>query len=124
MSPTLRRLCPGCRRVLVTTTRTCDACAPGGFARPSSGRSWDHGGRSAAKRGYDRRWREHTRPRILLRDGYQCQQCKREGSLRLATTVDHITRKAAGGDDSDSNLESLCSDHHRRKSGREGQLSR
>jgi hypothetical protein len=123
--PTLKRLCPVCRRVLITTTRTCHACAPGGIARPFSGRSWDHAGRSAAARGYDRRWRERTRPRILLRDLYRCQPCLRAGRLLvLATSVDHILPKSQGGTDDDANLESVCASCHQRKSAREGQRSR
>ena len=64
-----------------------------------------------------------TQPRILSRDGYQCQH-RREDNQRLclmrARDVDHILSHAEGGSDADSNLMSLCSYHHLKKSGGEG----
>jgi 5-methylcytosine-specific restriction protein A len=36
-----------------------------------------------------------------------------------ATDVDHVLRKAAGGADDDSNLQSLCHSHHSAKTARE-----
>lgn len=62
------------------------------------------------------------RRRILERDGYQCtwtDQGKR--CPEPATDVDHRHR---GDDHSDANLRSLCSWHHARKSGREGNAAR
>lgn len=46
---------------------------------------------------------EKTRARILTRDAHTCVYCGRE-----ATTVDHITPKAAGGTDEDHNLVAAC----------------
>lgn len=63
------------------------------------------------------------RARVLQRDGHACTWIQDDG-LRCAahaTDVDHIVR---GEDHSDDNLRSLCSFHHRRKSGREGALAR
>lgn len=58
------------------------------------------------------------RSRILKRDGHQCTWTT-EGfrCIETATDVDHII---AGDDHSESNLRSLCSMHHRRKSASEG----
>lgn len=64
-----------------------------------------------------------TQPRILARDGWQCQH-RREDTGRLcmlvARDVDHIVPHSQGGGDEDSNLQALCEYHHGKKSGREG----
>lgn len=52
------------------------------------------------------------RMRVLRRDGFKCQEC---GSR--ASEVDHIR---PGDDHSLSNLQSLCSDCHSKKSSQEG----
>lgn len=58
------------------------------------------------------------RRRILKRDGYTCTWFEYGARCPArATDVDH---KVAGDDHSDENLRSLCSEHHKRKSGREG----
>lgn len=74
--------------------------------------------------GSDRRSRlpadwDRIRKRILRRDGYQCRFVDEyEGRCTdLATDVDHIR---AGDDHRESNLQSLCGVHHRRKSSKEG----
>lgn len=62
------------------------------------------------------RWRQ-TRERALRRDRYQCQECKRYGRVRQATTVHHIIfledcpEKAYDL----TNLVSLCATCHNRK---------
>lgn len=91
-------------------------------ADPTKTRGWNHDGKSAAKRGYDRKWRDHTRPRILKRDNYLCQEHLRRGDYVPATTVDHKINKARGGSDEDSNLEALCTSCQLRKAGRESSL--
>lgn len=49
-----------------------------------------------------------------------CCMCEREGKVRLAQVVDHITPLWAGGaDDYDSNGQSLCNEHHDAKTARE-----
>jgi 5-methylcytosine-specific restriction protein A len=58
------------------------------------------------------------RARVLKRDGHQCTHT--ENGVRCdrpATDVDHII---ANDDHSFGNLQSLCSEHHDSKSGREG----
>ena len=76
-------------------------------------------------RGSDRRSRlpadwATRRRRVLRRDRYRCQH-REPGTGQLcgmyATEVDHIDR---GDDHAEENLQALCTDHHRSKSGREG----
>ncbi len=71
-------------------------------------------GKSSAERGYGSKWRK-IRERILKRDHYLCQECKRNGITTRATQVDHIINKANGGTDEDSNLQSLCYPCHKAK---------
>lgn len=60
-----------------------------------------------------------TRRRILKRDRHECQHRDRDDLLcgRPATEVDHVK---AGDDHRDSNLSSICTWHHARKSSKEG----
>lgn len=69
------------------------------------------------------------RKRILKRDNHECQAPMRTGTSKAAdgsgrtvcgepaTDVDH---KDPGDDHRDSNLQSLCDWHHKKKSGAEG----
>ncbi|MFI3308924.1 HNH endonuclease [Ewingella allii] len=75
-------------------------------------------GKSRHERGYGVQW-DKLRPLILSRDKHLCQQCKREGRVTAAQTVDHIIAKANGGTDDHGNLESLCWPHHRTKTATE-----
>lgn len=54
------------------------------------------------------------RDNILRRDGYMCQECKRYGRTKTATTVHHINPVEARPDlvYFDKNLISLCSVCH------------
>lgn len=63
-----------------------------------------------------RPWRR-KRDRILQRDGYlcQCEDCKRDGLLTLATEVDHIIPLAEGGTDDERNLRAINHDCHEKK---------
>ena len=65
-------------------------------------------------RGYGSRW-DKLRKVILIRDGYLCQHCLRKGRPTVATQVDHVKPKAAGGDDTERNLQSLCAACHEAK---------
>ncbi len=70
---------------------------------------------TAAERGYDYDWRK-TRTLALKRDKYLCQHCLAAGLLTLANEVDHITPLAKQGARLDvTNLQSLCSSCHRKK---------
>lgn len=84
------------------------------------GDSWRNyiAGKSRQERGYGRAW-EFRRKRILVRDRYLCQDCRRRGIGIKAESVDHIIPKAHGGTDDDDNLESLCWPCHRRKTAKE-----
>lgn len=73
---------------------------------------------SRQQRGYGRKW-ERTRIRVLIRDYYLCQNCKRNGIASVATEVDHKTPKSQGGTDDDENLEGICTRCHRDKTARE-----
>lgn len=58
------------------------------------------------------------RSQVLRRDDFKCQWRIGSGRCsRYASDVDHVVR---GDDHSFGNLQSLCSEHHRLKSGREG----
>jgi 5-methylcytosine-specific restriction protein A len=69
---------------------------------------------SAAKRGYGRRW-QRLRKMILARDPI----CRWPGCTMPATDVDHVVPRAAGGDDSEGNLQGLCHEHHSLKTASE-----
>lgn len=64
---------------------------------------------------------------MLERDGHRCQYREvRKGSrrcLKPATHVDHIIPAYVMQDDSMRNLWALCTEHHARKTGREGRDS-
>jgi 5-methylcytosine-specific restriction protein A len=62
-----------------------------------------------------RPWRR-LRDRILQRDRFVCQPCKREGRITEAREVDHMVPLAKGGTDDESNLQSICSQCHHVKS--------
>jgi 5-methylcytosine-specific restriction endonuclease McrA len=62
---------------------------------------------------------EQMREAIRKRDGYLCQACKREGSVRAGHQVDHITPLEEGGTNAHANQELLCKEHHDKKSGDE-----
>ena len=84
---------------------------------------WDGNG-SRHQRGYGTAW-DKLRLRILKRDCYLCQECKRQGRLTPLKVrprdhaVDHIVPKAHGGTDDEANLESLCASCHSAKTARE-----
>jgi len=69
-------------------------------------------------RGYGWAWQK-LRKRILERDCGLCCLCAKAGKVTLAVDVDHIVNKADGGDDRESNLQSLCRQCHREKTARE-----
>jgi 5-methylcytosine-specific restriction enzyme A len=52
----------------------------------------------------------------MHRDCGLCQECKRQGILKVGNECDHIKPKALGGTDDDLNLQILCSEHHLEKS--------
>lgn len=75
---------------------------------------WHDGGLTSSQRGYGYKWQK-LRKIILQRDAYLCQECLRNKKLTIATDVDHIKPKSAGGTDCESNLQSLCKSCHKIK---------
>lgn len=65
-------------------------------------------------RGLGWEWQKF-RLRILKRDCYLCQPCKREGRTTPANEVDHIIPRAKGGEMVDENAQSICSECHESK---------
>lgn len=69
---------------------------------------------SSSSRGYGAEWRK-IRKRVMDRDCglCQCDQCQ-GGKLKItvATEVDHITPKAQGGTDAESNLRAVSHECH------------
>ncbi len=78
---------------------------------------------SRHQRGYDYSW-EKKRERILKRDNGLCQPCLKQGRVTAADQVDHITPKAEGGDDDDTNLQSICDTCHKAKTAKEARRGR
>lgn len=71
-----------------------------------------------------RPWRR-LREKILKRDSYLCQYClQSSGRVTVATEVDHRLAVAFGGDDSESNLVSTCSNCHLEKTKKESSQAR
>lgn len=102
---------PGCPGIV--RAGRCSVCGP---KRPDA-HAYDRQRGSAAQRGYDRRWQKlrlmHLRAQPL------CAECLKHGLVTIASEVDHIQPKRHGGDDSATNLQSLCKPCHTRKTNRE-----
>lgn len=74
---------------------------------------------SAAKRGYDNRWRKYRS--AFLKEHPLCAECERNNRITLATVVDHIIPHKGNKRlfwDSD-NHEALCERCHNRKTAKE-----
>jgi 5-methylcytosine-specific restriction protein A len=112
----------------VTTLPPRFACAQTGIASPlpTALNFGDRSRASAHARGYGWAWKK-KRARVLLRDQYRCQECKRCDRLTAAAEVDHIVNKARwmrergtlDGVDDEVNLQSLCSPCHSEKTQQE-----
>ena len=89
-------------------------------AHKSEGWTRHHKGKSASERGYGWAWRK-LRQRVLERDNFLCIPCLNSGRVTTAKQVDHICPKARGGDDSMTNLQSICIECHKAKTQRESQ---
>lgn len=84
---------------------------------------WSDDRGTAHQRGYGKAW-ERLRKWVLIRDDYLCQPCKADGRLTQASQVDHITPKAQGGTDDESNLQAICGHCHTRKTQQESASGR
>lgn len=109
----------GCCQLVSDGGGYCDA-----HKRPASGSFADRGRGTRHERGYGSKW-DRLREIILRRDNGICQQCLREGRLTMighkpyTAFVDHVTPKAEGGTDDESNLQALCKACHTAKTDRE-----
>ncbi|HFS7511834.1 TPA: HNH endonuclease [Enterobacter roggenkampii] len=101
----------GCRQTTTDRSGYCDEHRGEGWRRYKPGQT-------RQQRGYGPSW-DRTRLRVLKRDKGLCQACLRRDAITEATCVDHVLSLAHGGDDSDGNLESLCTPCHSAKTARE-----
>ncbi|MEO0033539.1 MAG: Klebsiella phage phiKO2 [Pseudomonadota bacterium] len=86
-------------------------------------RSWGKAGDgSRQSRGYGAEW-DRLRARILKRDKYLCQACRRGSIAAMATDVDHIRPRHLGGGEDDGNLQALCGPCHRAKTSAEAKAA-
>ena len=75
---------------------------------------WDHGGRSADRRGYGRQHRQLREQ--LLREEPLCRICVAKGRVTPATIADHVKPISQGGAIHDiNNLQPVCFDCHNDK---------
>lgn len=65
-----------------------------------------------------RPWRR-LKAEIHKRDDWTCQHCKH---VTMVLELDHIRNKALGGTDDKSNLQSLCTPCHKKKTQMESRL--
>jgi 5-methylcytosine-specific restriction endonuclease McrA len=70
--------------------------------------------------GSTRAWRR-LRLAVFAEQSYICAV---DGCSLLCTELDHVINLASGGTDERSNLQGLCTDHHREKTEREAQHAR
>jgi len=56
-------------------------------------------------------WRD-TRNRIIERDKFTCQRCKKHHRTHTGLSAHHIVPRAIGGQDDDDNLITLCNKCH------------
>lgn len=89
-----------------TTRCAAHKVKPGSFADPRRG--------TRHERGYGTAW-DHTRERIMRRDGGLCQPSLRHGLVVTAHMVDHKVPKARGGTDDDDNLQAISRAVHQAK---------
>lgn len=79
---------------------------------------------SRHSRGYGTAWNK-LRLHILERDKHLCQPCLAKNRVSPARQVDHITPKANGGTDDETNLQAICDPCHKAKTARDnGQTPR
>ncbi len=72
---------------------------------------------SSTQRGYGYAWQQRRKKYIQAHPF--CAKCPRP-----TTDVDHVIPRMRGGSDDDSNLQPLCSYHHKQKTARERRMTR
>lgn len=72
---------------------------------------------SSTQRGYGYAWQQ--RRKEFIKNHPTCSKCPRP-----TTDVDHRIPKSRGGSDDDSNLQPLCSFHHKQKTAHERRQAR
>lgn len=102
---------PGCGVLVRDGTSRCPK-------HPQANRFADKKRGTRHERGYGTAWTK-LRELVLRRDAGICQACIKTGRITLAREVDHITPKAEGGTDEETNLQSLCRPCHAEKSAQE-----
>jgi len=78
---------------------------------------------SASERGYGNAWMK-LRNLVMQRDCGLCQPCLKAGRVTPARQVDHIVSKSEGGTDDEANLQAICLECHKAKTGREAAQGR
>lgn len=73
---------------------------------------------TAEQRGYGAEWRKLSKA-IQKRDRYLCQPCLAAGRVTPSAAADHRIPKAEGGTDDPDNLQAICDDCHKLKTGAE-----
>lgn len=140
----VRALCPG-RWWAVTAAVGDVVTSPGALLAPDSDgrrhmvrlkaakprlqaapqRAWASQG-TGSSRGYGAQW-QRVRDQVMVRDGGLCQPCQRHGVAMPAREVDHIvprsqwhlTGSARDDVDGPANLQAICRECHKAKSGPE-----
>jgi len=102
---------PGCPRYAEVGSAYCAEC--GRARRRPDPRP------SAARRGYDSRWRRLRR--MVLAEQPLCRRCLERGEVRLAEHVHHLRPLVAGGTHERDNLMPLCRKCHAEVHRREGE---
>lgn len=116
-------ICVHCGAATKNRNHYCDDCQIFYEAKQKAKSRWgvyqEEQERSGQKRIYQKAFWKRLREQVLRRDGYLCCECARQGRIKPASEVDHIVPVARGGDNSLSNLQSLCHECHREKTRRE-----
>lgn len=101
-------------------TRGCRALVSdrSGYCESHKSESWARQRAKPGRKIYGAAWRKQ-RAAALRRDRGLCVLCLAEGRAVPATEVDHIIAVEHGGTDALSNLQSICTPHHRSKTASE-----
>ena len=110
-----KRICRKCKKLHRNKSGYCDSHEP---EAKSNWRKWQAKKGNRHERGYGGEW-EAIRKQVIQRDKNLCQVCLSNSRLSEASAVDHIKSKSKGGNDDMSNLQSICTECHNRKTATE-----